>query len=676
MLLQSIGRYEIIGDLGRGAMGLVYKAKDPTIGRTVAIKTMRIDVHGADDEDMLRRFRNEAQAVGLLNHPNIVTIYDAGEQDNIFYIAMEFIEGTTLHQMMSQRRVLGTEDVIRLSRQICSGLDYAHSHNIVHRDIKPANIMITSNGTVKIMDFGIAKTGGTVTSTGQVLGTPNYMSPEQVKGKPLDGRSDLFSFGVLLYEMLTGEKPFTGQNVTTIIYKIVNESPIPPRDLDVTIHPGLSMVVTKALSKAPDERYQSGADLVRDLENYKTLGPKLGIASTPISTASAAPAAAGQGDKTTVLPLKVVTGSTARVPAAVAAPALAPIKAPVPLPLPKPELLARTHKRNMVIAVMAAVLVLGSFIGGFVYSRSKAKMRQLEADLQKQQEQQKQLQQQPTQQQPTQQQPPPQQQQPATGPAAQKNAVVAVIKPESVKKKASTSPNRYFAHQGELRFVSQPDGAKVEVDGWSEPTWVTPFQASNLAEGQHTVVFSKPGFAREARTVNVTAGKSDLLTVTLNAAVATIRVDSTPQNASILVDGQDTGKTTPAEITVEKGQHRVQVRKRGYKDEVTALAVVEGQKYNFAPTLSFQQGGFWRHLLGSDSIPEGKGVLYVHTKPEGATILVDGHTAPKKTDVRWVLDPGTYDIALDKEGFKTVHRTATIEKGKVSNVDEILEKKP
>ncbi len=667
MSLQSIGRYEIIGDLGRGAMGLVYKAKDPTIGRTVAIKTMRIDVHGADDEDMLRRFRNEAQAVGLLNHPNIVTIYDAGEQDNIFYIAMEFIEGTTLHQLMSQRRVLGTEDVIRLSRQICAGLDYAHSHNLVHRDIKPANIMITGNGAVKIMDFGIAKTGGTVTSTGQVLGTPNYMSPEQVKGKPLDGRSDLFSFGVLLYEMLTGEKPFVGQNVTTIIYKIVNESPIPPRDLDVTIHPGLSMVVTKALSKAPDERYQSGADLVRDLENYKTLGPKLGIASTPISTASAASAAAGQGDKTTVLPMKVVGGATARVPVAVATPAPALAKAPIPLPLPKPALLARAHKRNMVIAVMAAVLVLGSFVGGYIYSRSKAKMRQLEADLQKQQQELQKGQQSPPQQQPQQ----PQQQTADT----QKNALVSVIKPESTKKKASTSPNHYFAHQGELRFVSQPDGAKVEVDGWSEPTWITPFKASNLGEGQHTVIFSKPGFGREARTVKVTAGKSDQLNVILSPAVATIRVDSTPQNAAIFVDGQDTGKTTPADIIMEKGEHKVLLRKRGYKDATTSLAFVEGQKYNYTPTLSFEKGGFWRHLLGGDSIPDGKGVLYVHSKPEGATILVDGHTAPKKTDVRWVLDPGTYDIALDKEGFKTVHRTTTIEKGKVSNVDEILEKK-
>src|SRR5215471_5452935 len=269
---QTVGRYEIIGELGRGAMGVVYKAQDPTIGRTVALKTMRLDVHGLENGDVLRRFKNEARAAGILNHPNIVTIYDAGEQDGMFYIAMEFIEGTTLHAMLAEKRVLGAEEIIQLSRQICRGLDYAHSNGIVHRDIKPANIMITGNGTVKIMDFGIAKSGGQVTNTGQVLGTPNYMSPEQVKGRPLDGRSDLFSLGVILYEMLTGEKPFVGQNVTTIIYKIVNETPITPRDLDVTVHPGLNAIVTKALAKAPDDRYQSGAELIRDLENYKLAG--------------------------------------------------------------------------------------------------------------------------------------------------------------------------------------------------------------------------------------------------------------------------------------------------------------------------------------------------------------------------------------------------------------------
>src|SRR5262249_40913707 len=365
MSIQTVGRYEIPGELGRGAMGVVYKALDPTIGRTVALKTMRLDVHGLDAQEMVRRFQNEARAAGVLNHPNIVTIYDAGEEDGIFYIAMEFIEGTTLHEVLTEQRVLATDEVVQLTRQICRGLDYAHSNGIVHRDIKPANIMITANGTVKIMDFGIAKSGGQVTNTGQVLGTPNYMSPEQVKGRPLDGRSDLFSLGVILYEMLTGEKPFVGQNVTTIIYKIVNETPITPRDLDVTVHPGLSAIVTKALAKAPDDRYQSGAELVRDLENYKLAGT-----SRSGSTGAFTPAPA-QPEKTLVLPVRVVGG--AMKAAAAAAPALA--KGPVAVRRPTTVVFIKRHR--MLLAAIAAILILGSAMGGYAYHRTQVKMRQL-----------------------------------------------------------------------------------------------------------------------------------------------------------------------------------------------------------------------------------------------------------------------------------------------------------
>src|SRR3990172_6035311 len=291
--LDHVGRYRIIGEVGKGAMGVVYRATDPTIGRTVALKTMRVDVHGIEAEEMLQRFRNEAKAAGVMNHSNIVTIYDAGEQDGMFYIAMECIEGVTLHRLLADKQVLPADQVIEYSRQVCAGLDYAHSHGVVHRDMKPANLMIESDGTLKIMDFGIAKSGGTgMTTAGQVLGTPNYMSPEQVKGRALDGRSDLFSFGVILYEMVTGEKPFTGQNVTTIVYKIVHENPIPPRDLDVTIHPGLSWIITKALAKSPDERFQSGAELVAALADYKSYGPS-GEPTTEVTTRSTAAAVTG-----------------------------------------------------------------------------------------------------------------------------------------------------------------------------------------------------------------------------------------------------------------------------------------------------------------------------------------------------------------------------------------------
>ena len=669
MSIQTVGRYEITGELGRGAMGVVYKALDPTIGRTVALKTMRLDVHGLDAQEMVRRFQNEARAAGVLNHPNIVTIYDAGERDGIFYIAMEFIEGTTLHEVLAEKRVLATDEVLQLTRQICRGLDYAHSNGIVHRDIKPANIMITGNGTVKIMDFGIAKSGGQVTNTGQVLGTPNYMAPEQVKGRQLDGRSDLFSLGVILYEMLTGEKPFVGQNVTTIIYKIVNENPITPRDLDVTVHPGLSAIVTKALAKAPDDRYQTGADLVRDLENYKLAGPvRTG------STAAMSPAPSPE--KTTVLPLRVVAGNTAR--AAAAAPALA--KKPIPVKRPTTAILS--SKRSVLLATIVTILVLGSAMGGYAYHRTQVKMRQLAEEAKIKEAQQAAREPiaiaipAPT--------PPPKEEiaQDTTVKFFPAKKSTAAQKAVSAPFKATSSPNKVFVAQSELKLLSQPDNAKVEIDGWSEPNWVTPFTASHLAAGTHTIVFSKSGYLQQTKSVESVAGKSVDVSAQLAPAVSTIVVTSNPQNANVWVDGKDSGLTTPTQLTVEKGFHKVTVRKPGFKEMSMEDTVAEGQTMSFSPVLlstnvqpeDGKSPNPLRRFFGTDTIPEGKGLVHIRTNPEGATIMVDGKAAPKKTNARWPADPGVYSIVLQMSGYKPVHRNIKVQKGKVVNIDELLEK--
>ena len=221
--LTQIGKYQIERELGRGAMGVVYKAFDPIVERKVAIKTIRLDVE--DAADLLNRLKREAKSVGQLEHPNIVTLYDAGESSGLFYLAMQFIEGETLQDRLERQRWFTLKEILELFAQICSGLDYAHSRGVIHRDIKPANIMISTNGVVKLTDFGIAKlAGGGTTTRGLIVGTPSYMSPEQAVGKPLDGRSDIFSLGSILYELLTGEKAFPGQNVTTVMYKIVHES--------------------------------------------------------------------------------------------------------------------------------------------------------------------------------------------------------------------------------------------------------------------------------------------------------------------------------------------------------------------------------------------------------------------------------------------------------------------
>jgi len=675
MSIQTVGRYEITGELGRGAMGVVYKALDPTIGRTVALKTMRLDVHGLDAQEMVRRFQNEARAAGVLNHPNIVTIYDAGEEDGIFYIAMEFIVGTTLHELLAEKHVLPTDEVVQLARQICRGLDYAHSNGIIHRDVKPANIMITANGTVKIMDFGIAKSGGQVTNTGQVLGTPNYMAPEQVKGRPLDGRSDLFSLGVILYEMLTGEKPFVGQNVTTIIYKIVNETPITPRDLDVTVHPGLSAIVTKALAKAPDDRYQSGAELVRDLENYKLAGTSRNGSTGALAPVSAHP------DKTLVLPVRVVAGSTVKATVAATVPAQGPV------PVRRPTTAIISSKRTLLIAAIVTILVLGSAMGGYAYHRTQVKMRQLAEQTKAREAQLIAEQQQPVAiaiPEPT---PVPVNSEviaPDTTVKffpARKNAQLNASKlPTPVK--ATSSPNKVFVQQSELKLFSTPDGAKVEIDGWSEPNWITPFTASHLAAGNHTLVFTKVGYLPVTRLMESQTGKSLEVTAELTPTVSTLVVTSNPQGASVWVDGKESGSTTPAQLTVDKGPHHITVRKAGFREASTDQTFSEGQTLSFSPVLlsvnpQSEEGrnpSFLRRILGTDTVPEGKGLVHIRTVPDGASIMIDGKVAPRKTNARWPADPGVYSIVLQLDGYKTVHRNIRVQKGKVVNIDEPLEK--
>ncbi len=268
----KLGRYEIVRELGKGAMGIVYLAKDPLIGRLVALKTIRPSAH-ADDEDTREfqaRFVREAQAAGILNHPSIVTVHDIGldEPSAMSFIAMEYVEGQNLKEVLAQGRPLSFEQAGDIIAQVAEGLDFAHTKGIVHRDVKPANIILLEGNRAKITDFGIAKiTSGVanLTTTGQFLGTPNYMAPEQIKGTPVDGRSDIFSLGICLYECLTHRKPFGGDSLTSISYKIVHE-PFPPlHEINPTIPEGFGLVVSQCLEKDPSKRYQRGKDMANAL---------------------------------------------------------------------------------------------------------------------------------------------------------------------------------------------------------------------------------------------------------------------------------------------------------------------------------------------------------------------------------------------------------------------------
>lgn len=333
--MQQLGRYEILAELGRGAMGTVYRARDPRIDRVVAVKTITVLGVNAEQEQQYReRFFREAQAAGKLSHPGIVTIHDVDEDaaTRTPFIVMEYIAGRTLDNLVAESApsVPPLEKALDLVKQIAEALDYAHAQNIVHRDIKPANILVTAEGRAKIADFGVAKlTHQDFTVPGQILGTASYMAPEQLQGKAVDGRADLFGLGVILYWMLTGEKPFTGSDTSAILYKVAFEDAPPVTARNPALLPEVDAVVRRALAKDPAQRYQRGQELAHDLQD-------LIDGRVPRSQVTA-----GTVEKTVIAPI------------AAAAPPVGAGGPPARPSLPK-----RGNRKVIVAATAAAVLLL------------------------------------------------------------------------------------------------------------------------------------------------------------------------------------------------------------------------------------------------------------------------------------------------------------------------------
>lgn len=269
--LKNLGRYQVTGALGKGAMGTVYKGIDPAINRPVALKTIRLDFVNdpAELAELKERLYREAQAAGKLSHPNIVTIYDVGSEATLQYIAMEYLEGQTLEELIKRKTKFNYKIIAQMIVQVCSALTYAHERGIVHRDIKPANIMVLPDYSIKVMDFGIARIdSNSMTKTGIAMGTPNYISPEQLRGLATDRRADLFSLGVVMYELLLGRRPFRGENITSLIYAIMNVEPEKPSHVNPHVPPLFDHVVGRALKKDPSERYQKATEIVADLQAF------------------------------------------------------------------------------------------------------------------------------------------------------------------------------------------------------------------------------------------------------------------------------------------------------------------------------------------------------------------------------------------------------------------------
>jgi len=368
--MEQLGRYEILQELGRGAMGVVYKARDPNIDRLVAIKVISPEAGMDPDKakELRDRFQREARAAGRLSHQNIVTIYDSSEVEGRAFLVMEFIEGKTLESLINAGMMFSLQDVASIGNQVAQALDYAHQNGIVHRDIKPANVMLTGTGLVKVADFGIARiTETSVTRTGLAVGTPSYMSPEQVAGQKVDGRSDQFSLGVLIYELLSGEKAFPGDSLTTVLYRIMQAEPIPLRQVNPGLPEAVDVIIRKAMAKNPNERYPRAADFGRDL---------LAAASgQPISLAISAPAMVdatlADGIDVAQLASKTQTRMAAGTDATLAMEAAAPPVATARPVAAAPPAVAAPKKKSQAplyagIAAAAILLVVGIGWFGFI----------------------------------------------------------------------------------------------------------------------------------------------------------------------------------------------------------------------------------------------------------------------------------------------------------------------
>jgi eukaryotic-like serine/threonine-protein kinase len=670
--VEKIGRYEIVSELGRGAMGLVYRAVDPNIGRTVALKTMRLDVHGMEHDDMLRRFKNEARAAGVMNHPNIVTIYDAGEADGLFYIAMEYIEGKTLQSLMMEKRMLPSDQIVDVGVQVCAGLDYAHEMKVIHRDIKPANIMITRQNVAKIMDFGISKAAGSLTSNSQVLGTPNYMAPEQVKGLDINGRADLFSFGVVLYEMSTGERPFAGQNVTTIIYKIVNENPVPPSEVEMSVHPGLSAVISKCLRKDPEERYKSGAALAHDLQNYRSIGADGDITSVlqvnVHAATQAVPPPSGRWRNGTGPNSSSSSGTRAREQAAAASGSQPRKRQTVKQAVGSANGVSALSQpsnwnKKAVAATLVAFAVVLSAAGLYRFKHRVRPAASFPAVTSA----------------PLAAQAPPQTAQPAPQQTAEKQSkpVVAKKLAHAATHNDETEQTQSADGKVQIHFRTNPEGAFVQIDGQSSEAWVTPFTMPDVTQGAHEVVFTKSGYSTETRSLKI-GPRNSTYSASLAPITTALSLTSEPPGADIEIDGKDTTRMTPAQIPVAEGEHSIVLRLDGYHEQQVTATVKKGTVFQFSPILNpgdAPQAGNTSRLgkIFGGTFRGGKGIVDFITTPPGAKIFIRGRAAAIATPAHAAFAPGSYRIELREPGYKPVQQTVVVEPGQISKVEVTLD---
>jgi eukaryotic-like serine/threonine-protein kinase len=846
----KIGHFEILSELAKSATGTVYKANDPQTGQTVALKAIQLTAFGERAADLEKCLLQETETIKVLSHSNLTPVHGAGEIDGQFCAAMEYIQGNSIATMLARKEGFSIWDLLDIGRQVCSGLDHAQSHHVVHYSLEPAKIMCGWDGTVRILGYGVSSVGKFTDQMPDVPSILHYMSPEQIRGEEIDARSNLFSLGAMFYEMVTDRQAFDAEDTESLRQSVLESTPVPPMQLNPKIHPVLSDLIMKALSKDPGARYQNGRELLDELEKCKesktpaakqpaapaknvvipdavkaatqakfiaSAAPSVAaVATSPVSSASqlgaikpagapsiqnqpvprksgegkmsapssapgravaasagsqvtaSSPSSSGSGvpspstsfgrkanidappsasmssaglEDPAVQVSEIVAPRIAVDPMMAEGPArggsnvsfsemteLPPLKESYNQPPPPPpafeaepashatgfttyegesekptiqprEVAQKAIKeiksvppRLMVYSIAgAAVLILIIAIALVMHvnslnsdgdsSRPAAAEQTLPAPSQPAQSQ-------PVQSQPA---PPPAataqvQPQPEVPPSAAETEpmptrpVAAAGRGKNARKKAAPAPVTAVLVPGQMAIDSTPQGAQVQVDGKTEASWITPFSLSGLAPGQHSITVSKAGYGTDTRTVDVVSGGKSFVVSHLAQLMATLAVSSTPAGANVYVDGKDTGKLTPAQVSVDKGQHVVLVRKPGFIDETTNAQFLLGQTISFSPTLrslgnvdDIKTVGKMKKLFGGKET-QGMGTVSIKTQPKGAQVAVNQHMLDKESPVDFMLDPGNYIVDITMTGYAPIHKVITVDKGGKAVIDEALQR--
>jgi len=599
--MDRIGRYKIVRELGRGAMGVVYHAIDPNIGRPVAIKTIQLGgPRKPDEQERLReRLFREARSAGMLSHPGIVTIYDVEQQGELAYIAMEFVDGPTLDQLLSDAQPLAANRMFGILAQTAVALDYAHSKGIVHRDIKPANIMIAGDGTAKITDFGIAKITAAeqFTMTGSIVGTPHYMSPEQVQGQPVDGRSDQFSLAVIAFEMLTGEKPYTGEHLTTVVYKIVAEEPVAPHRINSTLSGPIENAMRKGLAKKPDARYRTCSEFIDALEkacaatkgwkpmtrggslNAPTVAEGAQPAVTlppgrrPVRSGGTATVDRGQKRKSGFLPFLAAILMATALLALIgwqAGQSTAPRTSESTQSKQAPATSTGNPQATDTQTAQTATQAAAQNTAGQSESKPSpmpsgesgstgaiAEPKRLDETVTAKQESSPERT--PSVQTPPQ---PPAQPEDVPKPVQRQPVQIQKPAPEIPARRQPSQQPRIAAAPQPVMVITSPGGATATLDGHPDQACTTPCPLI-AAPGHHTIAFTLPGYQIEHRDVTVGSESMELPAVILHAFNGVLMLSSTPPGASILVNGRPVPEITPAQLSLPPGSYKISVQKNG-----------------------------------------------------------------------------------------------------------------